>query len=73
MVPVARGNRTPNGQKSIRVGADGREGVNQGRFPGRGVRLQSMSRSLAIISREWTLTGQRWGCPPLEGSGRGSG
>ena len=40
MVPVEKTDRTPNGQKLIRVGADGREGVSQGRLPGREIRLQ---------------------------------
>ena len=72
MIPVARTDRTPNGQKLIRVGADGREGVSQGRLPRREVRLQRVSRSLVVTSRGWTLTGQRWGCPWWEQSRRGS-
>ena len=72
MVPVEKTDRTPNGQKLIRVGADGREGVSQGRLPGREIRLQRVSRSSVVISRGWTLTGQRWRCPWWEGSRRGS-
>lgn len=37
--PNSVGGQNPDGQRSLRVGAGRREGVSQGRFPGRGVRL----------------------------------